>query len=596
MAKLGYNTTTGQGAVSNYDIASVIGAGSLDIGTLCTHENVNKWSRIKPLALMADDDTPKELAESDFRDYKEGVYSKPYGLFPTQGTIGEYDFGGIDFTKEEADMKAETEWEYSQPKALDDRVVNGEGIEIYAREPDFCGYAHYADPPIKVEWLEENDGVKGVYAKVTLNVNNDATYGGVKMSDFMDVNTSTGGFFVMMLVYTDDKVPVPESNREEGVNRLAFGYDGMAVTLKDSAPTAVIGMHSGMLAPLSGSTYNFVIVANNVGVPTYSIYTGDGWTTYQKLHYYPKITNFAAIQKSIILEGGVIRKSLNDITGTTLFLTDGFSNTYAEMYSTKNATTTNDDNAYAEISFNDNANGGYGASVKVTEEIPSNKRVLVIKSAYHDTMTNSKSYFNYTLKPSSTGSDGIGLKPLIMDVPMTGTSNKANFYLNFVSRDNVELLWNMTKTDGSVTAMEYLVSPTHIGFGCIYNVIRGIIFSNIVDTKGNVTGMKVNVFYADVYQTPEDYKSESQFDNVIVYPSNGNSAPYLESANATTANGTTEITDYGTFKIGLPSNIPSGYSVHPLGGSVKVDFGIYDSDNVYLGSFFYRQDKFKEML
>lgn len=580
MAKLGYNTTTGQGDVSNYEIASAIGAGSLDIGTLCTHENVNKWSRIKPLALMSDDDTPNELEESDFRGYKEGVYSKPYGLFPKQGTIGQYDFGGIDFTKEEeADMKAETEWEYSQPKALDDRVVNGEGREIYAREPDFCGYDHNADPPIKVEWLEENNGVKGVYAKVTLNVNNDATYGGVKMSDFMDVNTSTGGFFVSMLCISNKDVHVPELNADR--YRYAFGYSGMSVTLKDSSPSAIIGMHNGMLSPLDGETYNFVVVVNNYAVPAYDVYANDGWTEWRVLDYYPKITNYAAISKSIILENGVMRKSINDITGTTLFMT-GKNVKYSEVYNELNVT----ESASRGFTFTDNASGGYGVSVKVTEAITSKKRVLVMKSAEYGGPNSDYSYFNYIQVAggdATGGGDKKGIKPLLTDLPMTGTTNRASFYLNFQSSNLVTFEFQVTSANGNILKSG---SPMSTTYDCVDNAIKGVIFENILDTKKNVTGLKVTIFKGEFSST-----LETGFTSVSTIPSDDDgNQPYLPSSEGVD----NSIANYGSFHIALPSVLPTGYSANVLGGSMKVDYGIYDATNTHLGGFFIEGDKLNQ--
>ena len=579
MAKLGYNETTGQGAVSNYDIASAIGAGSLDIGTLCTHENVNKWSRIKPLALMADNDTPKELEESDFRGYKEGTYSKPYGLFPKQGTIGQYDFGGIDFTKEENDMKAETEWEYSQPKVLNNRVVNGEGIEIYAREPDFCGYDHYADPPIKVEWLEENDGVKGVYAKVTLNVNTDATYGGVKMSDFMDVNTSTGGYFVSMLCISNKNVYVPELSANR--YRYAFGYSGMSVTLKNSSPSAIIGMHNGMLSPLDGETYNFVVVVNNHAVPEYDIYANDGWTEWRVLDYFPKITNYAAISKSIILENGVMRKSINDITGTTLFMT-GKNVKYSEVYDGLNVT----ESSSRGFTFADNASGGYGVSVKVTEAITSKKRVLVMKSAVYGGPNSKDSYFNYIQVAggdATGGGDKKGIKPLLTDLPMTGTTNRASFYLNFQSRNLVTFEFQVTSANGNILKSG---SPMSTTYDCVDNAIKGVIFENILDTKKNVTGLKVTIFKGEYSST-----IETGFTSVSTIPSDDDGhQPYLPSSEGVD----NSIANYGSFHIALPSVLPTGYSANVLGGSMKVDYGIYDATNTHLGGFFIEGDKLNQ--
>ena len=59
--------------LSNFDVAKALGENTLDIGSLCTSESINKWSFHKPMS----GDNPNELTLQEKYD-QDGGYSIPY--------------------------------------------------------------------------------------------------------------------------------------------------------------------------------------------------------------------------------------------------------------------------------------------------------------------------------------------------------------------------------------------------------------------------------------------------------------------------------------------------------------------------------------
>lgn len=101
-------------------VKKVLGVSSNDIGTLCTHSNINKWSRWKPIRMNKV--TP--LTDSD-------LISKGFGLNSPIGTTNDYTI-------------ALQSWFYNKPRG---NLVNP--IEPY-RLGDFRGYNHQAEAPFLV--------------------------------------------------------------------------------------------------------------------------------------------------------------------------------------------------------------------------------------------------------------------------------------------------------------------------------------------------------------------------------------------------------------------------------------------------------------
>lgn len=101
--------------INVYMVRKTIGAGSLNVGTLCTHKNVNKWSRYKPVNHSKR--VPITIEER---------ITNNFGLNLPKIALGET------LTSEQIEtIKNSTEWEYEKPA-------------VY-RLSDFANYAHTLD-------------------------------------------------------------------------------------------------------------------------------------------------------------------------------------------------------------------------------------------------------------------------------------------------------------------------------------------------------------------------------------------------------------------------------------------------------------------
>lgn len=155
MARLGYDKNGNIVGISTYDVARAIGASSLDVGTLCEHSNINYCSRFKPIALGADDDTPKEI---DITVQKNNVYGLtiPYLLLPE--VLGD-DSRPSSITWDENTNNVK--WVYNKPK---------DGINWH-RLTDFHGYEHNQIPLVKYSF----EPIDGTWQTVKFTFNQDSS-------------------------------------------------------------------------------------------------------------------------------------------------------------------------------------------------------------------------------------------------------------------------------------------------------------------------------------------------------------------------------------------------------------------------------------
>ena len=115
-------------------VASAIGAGSNDVGALCTHPNINKWSKWKPV----NHSSVVGLTESQFSGLKYGI--NIFELFSTVGTT---------FNSQN--------WNYNKPTSLSPKRLG-----------DFRLYEHTAPVP----FLQKHGTGEIVFAKfVNVNTN-----------------------------------------------------------------------------------------------------------------------------------------------------------------------------------------------------------------------------------------------------------------------------------------------------------------------------------------------------------------------------------------------------------------------------------------
>lgn len=115
-----------QYGISIYDVQATIGSGSPDVGSLCRHENINKWAKYKPIRLN-----------------KLGLVTDSERLLENYGlTIPAAGYGSIDAMV--ADL-ANADWTYLRPRGKG----NGQGgSNEWFRILDFDGYFHGAPAPL----------------------------------------------------------------------------------------------------------------------------------------------------------------------------------------------------------------------------------------------------------------------------------------------------------------------------------------------------------------------------------------------------------------------------------------------------------------
>lgn len=132
---MGYNNGVITKPVSIDDVKKALGASSNDLGTLCRNENINMWSRHKPVAYASV--VPIGFGDSDGSNEAKKV---SYGIKP--GKIIEDVVSIEDSNITDLYENAEYSWVYTKPAG---------GASQPYRISDFAGYCHYAVPFIVSE-------------------------------------------------------------------------------------------------------------------------------------------------------------------------------------------------------------------------------------------------------------------------------------------------------------------------------------------------------------------------------------------------------------------------------------------------------------
>lgn len=546
MIENGILKADGVNGISNYEVARVLGEKSLDFGSLCVSDHINKWAKYKPLALMAANDTNRELTEAQKKGYQEGGYTKPYGVYPVRLTPATYSLGWQTANQEEATLLEASEWKYSKPQANGAISVNGEGAHIFTRMIDFNGYNHIAKPVAEVVWKKfhtkvedgESRELKGIFADITLS---DGSGNGLAISDFVNWPT----VYAVMFVQTIENVNIPETGKSQ--LRYAIAWEGVTVS---KGGTVTIGVTDGVLSGLSGS-FNFIVALTD-RQPTYGVYSTtnvqDGWMTPNRVWFYPKLTNTL---DCVIVDGGVKRMAVNDVANTTIFLTDGVAKPYASIIDV-------DGTELTAKEYINMASGASSVTIKLKEEINSYKRRLSFKGSMYGGRTEVQDYLNYCYQ---SGTFYGGCKPLVKNLPMTngmGNAYYASFYVRFNSVTDVKLCMDVTNVDGTLLTTKELST-----FDTVDRVLKIVSFVNEVNVRGKVSGMHIEISYGYYASTYEREFTEKVLETVdLSYTENGTTYyPYLP------------VSD---LVVGLPNTKQS--SASGLGGRLEVDLGIYYTD------------------
>lgn len=277
-----HTTTTITAPVSLADVNYVLGAGSLDVGTLCQHKNINKWAKYKPVRF----NSPITLSDADFKSVNFGIN--------TQLT-----------TKTQADANNKREWTYEQPNQNTDwkRITDFNGYDSNSTMPLVFGFS-FDEKEKLINTITQ--AATSVAVKVSLRRNSTTASNGVGLTGFSlaDLNVSgvtTGSF--------SDYVPCVTS------------YVDSALYVANCEDT-IGGKYGTDVNSMAINLSNFTIW-NNAWVDDSS---GEGYpanaTEKKKMTLYPRINMFTPSAKGAVYEGGSTTKNKNGYytSGTNVFI------------------------------------------------------------------------------------------------------------------------------------------------------------------------------------------------------------------------------------------------------------------------------------
>ena len=626
MIENGILKADGVNGISNYEVAQVLGAGSLDVGTLCTHPNINKWSEDKPVALNATaepnfKDTLKDIKELgyDMKNFQQGAYKKPYGVYPAKLT-------GIDSTG--VGLPQSDVWEYvrlekGQLTGNENKVVwattnpDGQRVESerWARLSDFDGYNHLAIPPVKVEWLNaleiteevydpDNDVDKtvtkrigGVYAKITVPK---ADSGSISFKNLLGVNSTKLQFIV---VTNDGKYAYGSKSGLNSKDIITFETIDLV-----NGGECVLGIPNRVLSGLSG-IFNFCIMAGEGVVIAYEN-GGEGWASGIS-YFYPKaqaglFPNASDEKSGYIPEDGILNKQVNSLQGTTIFMTGGWDNKYGyargkegSVYPEAGFSLSNPH--YLGLNYDNSAevgkpynnypplDGRYGMSIVSNTKMDTYMRGVIFKTASNvlGSVTSWDNYFQYCV---ARGTFYSGCKPLMNNLRVKMTNGLGSTYYGsvyvYISKPTdyadrqylVQLICQITDAEGNIKGYnkiyEWRPESIVVGGTNFGEFVGQIGFYNITNNRGNVIGFRGILKYG-YYTDSLDNASTREFD-VYCDIEGDRYYPYIQPTSE----------DKGAdIDISLPSNLPTfggGSQVQQskLGGQLALDYGIYTIEDI----------------
>lgn len=129
-----------------YRVLSVSPKYGYDVGYICTHDNINMWSKKKPIRSSK----PRPLTDQEFRDARHGMTIPTYVLYESMSAseVAKFDNGTIN-----------NKWIYTKPQDGD-----------YKRLTDFENYAHYlSEGQIETAKVSISTGQSSITCKFTFH-------------------------------------------------------------------------------------------------------------------------------------------------------------------------------------------------------------------------------------------------------------------------------------------------------------------------------------------------------------------------------------------------------------------------------------------
>lgn len=185
-------------------VANVLGSGNAQIGALCVHQNINKWSRFKPFRSTAKGYTTKALREAALQAVNFGLSCTPY-----QPATGLDLLTWLEVTQN---------WDYNKPR--------GYTYTEFCRLEDFEGYAHTEIAPMQGNGtivFQRHVSTRQITLGYTLSGGDD----GIGISEL----SALSNYYAGMIFRRSGS-----STRYIITSGTTIGNEGMSFTLSNSAP------------------------------------------------------------------------------------------------------------------------------------------------------------------------------------------------------------------------------------------------------------------------------------------------------------------------------------------------------------------------
>lgn len=618
-------------------VARAIGRASLDVGTLCTCDSVNKWSYCKPIHVP---NVVVPLTDAQIKQWHYGLVApiralntwSPDSLIPATSE-GEGYSNTLENVKKfttwkyEPAEKGNTGWAtvYGKPNLEN---PDSEGNISPARLSDFAGYDHRSKP---IFYSDEGFVYDGnnltIKVKTYIPEDGDTTYGGLTVNNFYVNGDSSplSDYYLQAFLITKEAVDNPTVGMK--TVRYALGHtdlnqDSVRQAITDAKTEYEFKLYENGALQLLGDFYYFIAIVKDAvkyeltgaevvdGTNTFE----DSWKDTAGRIFYPKMTTTSSMYllENLVYElnipsgeGSIIRYNSEngayygqDEDGNYVY---DYNKDYSEI--TRYSGTSVGD-SYVTLSVN-------GLDIIPNEDLfkecRSKKRCISFADHLSFALSGrDSSYLNryegYNTGGNLTNPDTVGwVKPLLRNVYMFSAYNNetfwASFYLKYFkdSSDEIRSVVVMRVFDnngysisfGTENGVDVYTKEFGINLG---NYLWGhdgttnwryryISFGNKVSSRNQAYSSVLTICVDQTENTSLSQIKKYEYD--LTFELEGNTyypiiASYLQVDED--GDGNLDTTQYGNIEIRLPESLEESSSGY--GGKCSIHYSVNDYDFV----------------
>lgn len=540
--------------VSTSDVAKAIGASQDNIGYIGTYPNINKWSEFKAL----DDPRVTPLYRADFKDYKQGSVSKPFGLLMPKPDVGEFNttlqaaMGDVEHLVVD-NLNKESVWEYAQPQKTNDIIgyigenpIYSLANDCFTRIDDFAGYEHNAEPLFDVKWDIIEGSIKCVITLGSID-------GGITLDD-MGLN----GGAINLIAISKNKISIKNGGEDYryviGINDATFMYE----VLSDQKKEYTFVLQAWRIDPILNDMVLFIAVTNTpirydlkADKVQNGIYVNPDGFKKDNVYYYPIAKNYADINELCVVENSFFEVKMNGGIGNVLW-----SQSTNGMDSEGNA------KSYSKLIYEGYESPDKGEYMELNNNIE-RFDVKITKLGYEDSKSALRKFSISNRRGSSSGQylyeyevpdgDTPSRKALLCNLPMLGgTYKSASFYIEFEGNSVVNLKKKLIVRFESLLTTDVVYKVLSEDYAADSINYHSITFANVVDVYNNISGFEVKLNYSEAANNVSIVKTKT-FTEWMVDNNNNHHFPFLPKLSMTANN--EEIDNYGDIHFGLPEGI-----------------------------------------